>query len=427
MPKAPKQKIGYVLRRFPAISETFILNEVLGVEGEGAPVEIYSILQPRDPKYHHGVTRLDASIRYIPNMADLKGLWRYNRKAQQRFGREYWQMFFRCAATFRPMLMWRFFQGAYVAERAVASKITRFHAHFANRATTVARLASELSGIPYSFTAHAVDIFKQPLDKKLLTKKIDGAAQVVTVSESNKAYLEQFTPENPDKITRIYNGIDLQKFVPPTTRPMNTPLEILCVARFVEKKGLDILIDSLAQLSRSGLDFRCKIIGKGLMRQSLVEQIKGHGLSDKIKLLGVHTQNVMVYRYHAADFFVLPCVVGEDGNRDGLPVAIVEALACGLPVIATSVTGIPEAVKDGVNGVIVPEGDREALAEAIRAMMTDETQRMRLSIAAPGSIQERFCKQQTIKHLVAVLNASSRTLDQLNLRAAAKATLHAAE
>ncbi|MDC1198856.1 glycosyltransferase family 4 protein [bacterium] len=410
MPKAPEHRVGYVLRRFPSISETFILNEVLEMEAHGREIEIYSILQPRDPKYHDGVTRLQASIRYIPNIFDLQSLWRYNRKAQQRFGWTYWRLLGSCLLTFRPMLVWRFLQGAYVAERAVQRKLTHFHAHFANRAASVARMASKLSGIPYSFTAHAVDIFKEPLNKSVLRKKIADAKFVVTVSDSNKAYLEDFTNGEPDKILRIYNGIDLDRFTP-GDGARSKRFNILCVARFVEKKGLDVLIDACAELKRAGIDFRCMIVGKGMMRQKLVDQIAANDLKAEVKLLGVHTQEQIISRHRAADLFVLPCVVGEDGDRDGLPVSIVEALACGVPVVSTPVSGIPEAVLDGVNGLIVPEGDRAALAQAMRRMIEEPELRDRLAAAARDSVVEKFSSHAAIRLLNALFPGGTAALE----------------
>ena len=399
MPSKPKPRVGYVLRRFPVLSETFVLNEILQMEALGESVEVYSLLPTRDPRFHQQISSLQASIRYIPNVTDLRTLRRYNGMARRRFGRRYWAVLLSCVATFRPMLVWRFFQAAFVAERAARSKITHFHAHFASRPANVARLAAALLQIPYSFTAHAVDIFKEPVDRKVLSRKIADAAFVVTVSDSNKTYLDGFANGEADKIKRIYNGIDLTRFAPRERPPQEGPLSILCVARLVEKKGLGTLVEACGQLHRAGLDFHCRIVGQGKMRTKLLERITALGLRDKVKLMGVHTQTEIIERYAEADLFVLPCIVGRDGNRDGLPVSIVEALACGVPVIATPVSGIPEAVRDGENGLLVPENDADALAQAIRRLAEDRELRARLAGAARASVLDRFDQRASAARL----------------------------
>ena len=207
-----RYRVGYVLRRFPVLSESFILNEILAVEDLDTDVEIFAILQGRDPKFHEGVVKLDANIRYIPSFSDLKSLYRYNRRASKRFGAKYWKVFLRCLVSFSPTYVWRFFQAAYVAERACTRKLDRLHAHFANRATTVAQLAYQLSGIPYSFTAHAVDIYKNKVSRRVLKKKISDASLVITVSEANREYLQDLCKRDSSKLAVVYNGIDMNKF-----------------------------------------------------------------------------------------------------------------------------------------------------------------------------------------------------------------------
>jgi len=397
-----KKRIGYILRRFPSLSETFILNEVLAMEGLGTKVEVYSILQPRDPKFHEGITRLQASIRYIPTLGDLKSLARYNRRAYRSFGWRYLRVLASCVATFKPMQVWRFFQAAYIAERARERKIEHFHAHFANRAANVARLAHEISGIPYSFTAHAVDIYKNTVRPKILKKRITKAEFVVTVSDENQRFLRELAPAAADKIHRIYNGIDFARFGK-SARPLNASFTILCVGRMVEKKGLEYLIQACHELKKQNFRFRCNIIGKGNLRPKLNAMINELDLKNEIKLVGVVTQDKIGAWFTDADIFVLPCIIAQDGNREGLPVSIVEALASGLPVVTTAVAGISEAVKDGENGFLVPEHDAMALAEAVRKLLVDRDYRDKLSRNARRSVQPKFDQDitaQTLKRLL---------------------------
>ena len=394
----PRPKVGYVVRRFPALSETFVLNEILEVETQGVKVEVFSLLQPRDSRYHPGVAKLAGPIRYLPALDDIASLLRYNRRAHQRFGRRYRRLLLYCVTRFRPALIWRFLEAAYVAERAASTGVSHFHAHFASRTATVARLASKLSGIPYSFTAHAFDIYKKSIDRKVLAGKVRDATFVIAVSDVARRFLAGLVPEAAQRIERVYNGIDLDRFAP-AEQPQGGPFTILTVARLQEKKGLGDLVEACAKLREQGLTFRCRIIGQGRLRPVLKERIAELGLDSEVRLLGVMTQDRIVEEYAGADLFVLPCVVGEDGNQDGLPVSIVEALASGVPVITTAVAGIPEAVLDGVNGRIVPQRAPAALAEAIADLIENREALARLAAAARPHVAERFDKHRTARRL----------------------------
>lgn len=393
-----KKRIGYVLRRFPSLSETFVLNEILGIEALRTKVEIFSIMQPRDPKYHEGITRLKSNIRYVPTLDDLKSLFKYNRRAYKSFGRRYIKVFALCVLTFKPMQIWRFLQAGYIAERAREKRLEHLHAHFANRAANVAGLVHQISGIPYSFTAHAVDIYKNTVKPRILRKRMSNAEFVVTVSNVNKHFLEELSPESKDKIVVVYNGIDLKRFRH-VDRSSKEPFTILCVGRMVEKKGLEYLIEACADLKSQGFDFKCNIIGKGKLRPKLNSMIAELDLKDQVKLAGVVTQDKIAQWFNEADAFVLPCIIAQDGNREGLPVSISEALASGLPVITTDVAGITEAVSHGENGLIVPERDTQAISTAIRELIIDPAFRERMAANARSSVGRKFDQTHTTRAL----------------------------
>ncbi|HUF81995.1 MAG TPA: glycosyltransferase, partial [Burkholderiales bacterium] len=294
--------------------------------------------------------------------------------------------------------IWRFLEAGFVVERAAASGITHLHAHFASRTATVARLASQLTGIPYSFTAHAFDIYKKTIEKRVLIEKVEDAAFVVTVSDVAHAYVAKLAPSAAEHVVRVYNDIDLARFAPAEKQP-DGPFTIVTVARLQEKKGLGDLVEACARLRDSGREFRCRIIGQGRLRPALKAQIAALKLERHVQLLGVLAQDRIVQQYAEADLFVLPCVVGEDGNQDGLPVSIVEALASGLPVVTTAVAGIPEAVEDGVNGRIIPQHAPEKLAGVILGLMEDRDALARLAAAARPSVMTKFDKRQTAARL----------------------------
>ena len=398
--------IGYIVRRFPKISETFILNEILAMENRGMDIHIFSLLPTRDSRFHGDLGKLKANVHYLPDIFDLRTLLRYNKRVARRNRERYMRSLGKVLRTGNPLLLWRFLQSGYIADRAQGLKLNHIHAHFANRSTSVASLTSEILGIPYSFTAHAVDIYKEDVKEKVLTRKIEAAKCVVTVSDANKQFLVNHAKESSDKIIRIYNGIDVNRFKPGDDAP-DSPFTILAVARLVEKKGLVDLIEACRYLRDRELSFRCWIVGKGKLRRTLQELVDKWKLGDTVELLGAHSQDQILERYHQANLFVLPCIVGTDGNRDGLPVSIVEALACGLPVVTTPVTGIPEAVRHEHNGLIVPEQNPRLLANAIQKLIIDRDLYARLRQNTRASVLERFDLRKTVNEL---LNAITRNV-----------------
>jgi glycosyltransferase involved in cell wall biosynthesis len=329
-----------------------------------------------------------------------------NREAARRFGRAYWSTLGRTVAKLRPKLVWRFLQAGWVAERAARVRVERYHAHFAARSTTVAKLASSISGRPYSFTAHAVDIYRDDVNPRVLQERIAGASFVVTVSQSNLEHLSRVSTAPSQRIELVYNGIDMGRFATNGV-PRHPPFTILSVARLVEKKGGTYLIEACRSLAERGLDFRCWIIGRGRLRGPLLEQIQQANLQDRVRLLGGRTQKEVLKRYASTYLYVLPSIVGEDGNREGLPVSIVEALACGIPVVSTPVAGIPEVVRHGQNGLLVPERDSGALADAIERLITDRALYEQLRSQARPSVVPAFDTTETSKQLRRLLTEAS--------------------
>ncbi len=393
-----KAPVGYVLRKFPVLSETFVLNEILALEAQGVPVHIYAIQRPNDPCFHEDLAKLQARINYIPQIGNLKWLLRRNWQLAKRAPKAYLRTLGYALIKLRPILIWRFLQAGMVAVDARGKGIQHFHAHFAGSATTVTSMASKLSGIPYSFTAHAVDIYKNRVSTRVLARKMSGADFVITISDVNRDYLSGFANGSASKIVIVRNGIDLLRFVPNGAGP-HTPFTLLCVARLIEKKGHAVLIDACRRLRDRGHSFQCLIVGQGILGRRIRDLIQQAGLQDEVHLLGPKKQGEILDLYHSSDLFVLPCQVTADGNRDGLPVSIVEALACGLPVVSTPVTGIPEAVKHGENGLLMPAGDPESLADGIESLMHDREIYERFRAAAHRSVQTQFDIQATAGQL----------------------------
>jgi colanic acid/amylovoran biosynthesis glycosyltransferase len=394
-------RIGYVLRKFPVLSETFVLQEILALEARGVPVHILSLARPNDPRYHQDLPRLQASVSYVPGLAELRRLLRYNRSAARRFGPAYLRALAYAASKGKPALLMRQLQAGYVAHQARRRRLRHLHAHFATSAASVAHLASRISTVPYSFTAHAYDIFGPTVDQRVLATKVEHAQFVVTVSDFNKSYLERLGNAASRKVVRIYNGIDLDRFSP-DGKPASSPFTILCVARLVEKKGLLPLVQACRHLRDRGVEFRCWIVGKGKLQPTLAMLIQRWQLQDRVKLLGVLTQAEVLARYRSAHAYVLPCAVASTGDRDGLPVSIVEALACGLPVVTTPLTGIPEVVHHEQNGLLVPPADPTTLAAAIGRLIHEPALYERLRARARDSVAAAFDVRRSAESLHAL-------------------------
>ena len=395
---ALNKTVGYILKKFPVLSETFILNELLELESLGVPLHIFSLERPNDPRFHEDLPKLKSSISYAPDYSDVNSLWKHITQAANYYGSSYKRTLTYVLKCGKPGLLWRFFQCCYIANLAKRFQVGHLHAHFATRPASVAFLTSMVTDIPYSFSAHAMDIFKNHLNLNSLRKKIRKARFVVTVSNYNQTYLSKIAGREVGNIVRIYNGIKLDHFAPdgPTGRQTFT---FLCVARLVEKKGHRILIEACNILRNKGLGFECRLVGKGKLRSPIHKFIKEKKLGDYVKLLGPHSQNEVITRYHEAHAYVLPCIVGPDGNRDGLPVSIVEALASGLPVITTPMTGNTEVVNDGHNGLLVPGNDAEALAVAMQKLIRDKELYQHLKKNSTASVKSDFDIHNTIKAL----------------------------
>jgi colanic acid/amylovoran biosynthesis glycosyltransferase len=384
MPQADAPRIGYVVKRYPRFSETFVVNEILAHEAAGLDLEVFSLLPPNDTHFQDVISRVRAPVTNLspatPRSADL---WATIEEADD------------VGIDIRPAVRAargddvKFaFPALLLAIETRRRRIGHLHAHFATSAASVARLASRFSGVPYTLTAHAKDIFHATVDPADLARKFDDASAVVTVSEHNVAYLHRHVARAAEKVVRIYNGLDLDRFeyVPPHDRSPT----ILGVGRLVEKKGFGDLVEACAVLAGRGRSFHCDIVGTGPLEHELRMLIDRAGLREHVALVGPRPQHEVIARMRAASVFAAPCTVGEDGNRDGLPTVLLEAMALGTVCVATPVTGIPEAVADGVTGLIVPERDPVALADAIERLLDDHGLRVRLSEAARRLIERDF-------------------------------------
>jgi glycosyltransferase involved in cell wall biosynthesis len=377
-------RVAYVLKRYPRYSQTFVANEILALEAAGLELEIFALRPPADTHFQDAIARVRAPVHYISTEAvKALRLWEELRAARDQL------------PGLRGALEEALDAGAADVRQAVllaqalrARRIDHLHAHFATVATTVARLAGRFAGLPYTFTAHAHDIFDDAVEPSDLARKVRDAAAVITVSDFNLAYLRSHHPRHAAKIHRIYNGLPLDRFA--WKAPRARPPRILGVGRLVEKKGFGHLIDACRILTDRGRDFECRILGAGILEEQLADRIRGQRLEGRVVLAGPRPQTEVVEEMRGAAALAAPCVIGSDGDRDGLPTTLLEAMALGTPCVSTDVTGIPEVVRDGETGLLVPPGDARALADALQRLLDDPAEGVRLAEAARRRIEADF-------------------------------------
>jgi glycosyltransferase involved in cell wall biosynthesis len=292
-----------------------------------------------------------------------------------------------------------FYLGVWAAELLRGEGISQIHAHFANRATVVAMVASRLLGVPYSLTAHAYDIYVSPV---MLPEKMAGAQFVATCTDYNRVHLERIDGGRfSGMIHLIYHGLDLSKFEPDRRLPSDgrRPL-LLSVGQLKEKKGFPYLLRACRMLRDQGYDFACEIIGEGPQRRELEAMVTDLGLDDTVVLRGAVSHQEVLERYARAALFALACVPAEDGDRDGIPNVLLEAMAMRVPVVSSRFSGIPEAVEDGCTGLLVPPRDTEALAGALIRLLDDRDLRERMGRAGRERVEEHFDIRDNIGRLV---------------------------
>ena len=383
--------IAYVLKMYPRFSETFIVNEILELEKQGVNVRVYALMLPNDGRFHAKLADVKAHVTYVPHYPqfEMERVQRDHALVRETFSHGYQQAYDYAQRHNTEATSKRFLQAGCIAAELIRNPVDAMHAHFGSSAARVANFVTMMTGTPYSFTAHAKDIYHQDVKPRSLTKKISAARYVVTVSQYNKRYLEEMIGNTPSDIRVLYNGIDLERFKPLADRPTRKR-HLLAVGRLVEKKGFDVLIKACAILKADGIDFTCDIVGKGGLHDALSAQIKEQDVGDRVKLVGALPQEQVLDAYHEAEMFVLPCVIAQDGNRDGLPTVLLEAMATGLPVVTTTVTGNVEIVEDGKNGLLAPPNNAEALADAIHYLLEDNERRERIGKAARATVCEKF-------------------------------------
>jgi glycosyltransferase involved in cell wall biosynthesis len=403
--------VAYLVKRFPRLSETFVLNEFLQLRDRGLEASLYALLDPGEAVIDPAAERVMPELRYL-NLAGKpwQSSWRLLRGAAAQaamrptgLARVTWAL----VSVHRSIPSLRHAAaGLWLARELRREGVSHLHAHFAHSPAAVAYLCRLAGGPPFSFTAHAKDLYTT-LPRNLRIRA-HAARFVVTCTESNARFLHDLLGDAADvPIHVVHHGADIQRFHPAGRRPERGL--ILSVGRLVPKKGYQTLLEALCRVMRDGREFRLEVYGGGPQRTELEKMADRLGLGARISFHGARPPDEIVDAYARASLFVLAPHVLENGDRDGIPNVLVEAMAAGVPVVSTRMSGIPELIENGIEGILVEPDDIEALAAAISRLLDDTALADRLAAAGRRKVERSFDLIVNSKLVFDLLSSGSKT------------------
>jgi glycosyltransferase involved in cell wall biosynthesis len=390
--------LAVLVKRFPRLSETFVLGEVLELRRQGVPVRLHAVLDPHEAHVQPEAASLRSEVSYLRLRAGLVGwlgliptatgtAWRHPRGTGRAF---------RFAVGRHSTATWRHLAEAFVlVDQLERERAQHLHAHFAHGPAAIAHLAHLISGIPYSFTAHAKDLYTTP--REYVAQRGRTATFVVTCTEANRDYLAGLLGAEAEKVVVCRHGVDLERFATIDRRPV--PGRILSVGRLVPKKGFDVLLRALAVLAAREVQFECRIVGGGPLAGELRELARSLGIADRVVVAGARPQTELVREYAEAEVFALAPRVLDNGDRDGIPNVLAEAMAAGVPLVSTAISGIPEVIDGDRTGLLVPPDDPAALAGALESLLLDPDLRAAVAQAAREWAIEHFDRSRAVEPL----------------------------
>jgi glycosyltransferase involved in cell wall biosynthesis len=403
-PTPARPAVAVVLSRFPTVTETFILREFVEMELQGQPVRLVPMIKETPPVIHDAAKPWTGRALYTKFVSP--GILAANVQALLRHPLKYVGLLARLIAgtIAKPKVLAAtlalFPKSVYLARQLEREGIRHLHVHWASHPATLALIVSKFSNITYSITAHAHDI---QVFRNLLDWKIAEARFVRTCTEFNRRLLEELYPrETRGRMTVIHYGVDPDLYVDDMKRAVTPARQrILCVASHRPYKGLPYLIEACRILRDEGHAFDCNLVGTGPMRDELAQMIRDRNLEDCVHLLGAQPEAEVARLLKETTFFVLPSIIQRDGMMEGMPNALIEAMATGRAVISTSIAGIPELIDHGSTGLLVPPEDSVALADAIRQMLTDPERTRRMGERGRERILREFNIRDIVSQLVA--------------------------
>ena len=394
-------RVAYIMSRFPKVTETFILYEMLAVEEENVDLHLYPLMKERGGVVHEEAQDFVHRAYYTPWISTemvasnikffFKNPWKY-------------------VSTFFQCLFWtigstRFFFGIlafylkaiHFADRMEQDNIEHIHAHFVSHPAAVAYIIHQFTGISYSFTAHGADLQRE---QEMLCPKMRDAKAIVSVSEYNRELMLQFCGQHHDpKISIVRCGVSLERFQP-RENTIKERFSIICTGTLHEVKGQRHLIQACSHLNEKGIDFECHFLGDGPHRSMLQELAESLNIAERIHFHGYVPQVEVAKLLNEADVFVLPSVITDDNLREGIPVALMEAMASGLPAISSNISGIPELIQDGKSGFLTEPGDSRAIAQALEKLYEDADLRKTMGETGREKIFNEFELHQNARRLI---------------------------
>lgn len=402
---AQKIRIGYVNQIFPVLTETFVYREIFGLEREGLHVSTFAMWRPDRNKLSAESKHLVDSTSYVFPIKWPRFLINHLSFLIKHPKKYLGTLFFVLSrkgesAKNRLRTFYHFCEAVYLTSDVKRTGIQHMHAHFCINAATVAFVLSRLMDISFSFTAHN-NLF---YDQLILKEKVRAARFVIVVSEFNRRFIGNLLPgeDYNDKIHTVHYGLSVEDFSPPASKTANDVPVILLVSQLAERKGTRYLIKACQILVERGLTFRCVIAGDGPERLLIEQLVEENGLKDRVELVGAVFQEHLKEYLERADLFVLPCVTASNGDMDGIPNVLMEAMAMELPVISTYVSGIPELIINEECGLLVREKDPVALADALQRLLEDQELRLRLGKNGRQQVGREFNIHKNAASLAAI-------------------------
>ncbi len=392
----PRGRVAYMMSRFPKLTETFVLYEIVAVQAQGVPVELYPLQRERTTAMHPEAVPLVARAHFLPLVAPrfLRAHAYYLRHKPRAYLGALWDSLratWGSARYFGGILAF-FPKTVEFARMMERDGITHIHAHFASHPAAAAFIIHRLTGIPYSFTAHGSDLHR---DQHMLREKIAEAAFAATISEYNARVIAQTCgDETARRVTVLRCGVDTSVFAPHPHPGANgghdRPLMILNIGTLHEVKGQTYLIEACRLLKERDRSFTCHFVGDGPDQAALEAQAAAAGLGEQLVFHGRLERQAVVELLQQADVLVAPSVPSSDNRREGIPVVLMEAMASGVAVVASDLSGIPELVIDGVSGLLTPPGDAAAIAAALERLARDPALRQRLAGGGREKVLREF-------------------------------------
>lgn len=390
--------LAVLVKIFPKLSETFILEEILGLERRGVPLRLYALRAPTDTIVHPDVARVRAPLTVVPQ---------WGRGHRRELVARHLQLLATAPLRYLRALLAAvarhaagdFAQAGWLALQLRKDGVEHLHTHFISTPADVAELATAIAALPFSLSAHAKDIYRA--SRADLKRKLEAARFTVTCTEFNRQTLAAAAPRA--QVHRMYHGVDGATFHPQRRAAPQLPPLILSVGRLRAKKGLDTLIDACGVLRSRGEPFRCEIVGYGEEHDRLLAKIVRQGLTGVVSLTGKQPRDKVIEAYARAAVYVQPSRIAQDGDRDGIPNVLLEAMAMGVPVVASSVSGIPELINHERNGLLVAPDNPQALADAMTRVLNAPALGAALAREARASVVERFDNDRNLALLCDLL------------------------